>query len=48
MNIDFDLGCYDIMTVSVNLKLQSLLLNRLSLFSPRALKFPTIVKQFYR
>ena len=48
MNIDFDFGCYDIKTVSVNLKLQSLLLRRLtrhlSLFNPRALNF-SIVKQ---
>lgn len=48
MNIDFDFGCYDIMTVSVTFKLQSLLLNRLtchlSLLNPRALNV-TIVKQ---
>lgn len=47
MNIDFTFSCYD-MTVSVKLKLQSLLLNRLtchlSLFNVRALNF-TIVKQ---
>lgn len=49
MNIDFTFSCYD-MTVSVKLKLQSLLLNRLtchlSLFNVRALNF-TIVKQNY-
>ena len=45
MNIDFDFGCYGIMTVSVILKLQSLLLDRFKFTQSQSLNF-TIVKQY--